>query len=544
MPFSEPVRIRSTLLLLLYVVFTAMLAGNAQVSSSSVAAVAPGDDFEEGLIALKENRFNVALKNFTNAERDHPTDARVRNFRGITLTSLGRIAEATTEYQEAIRLDPRMEDAYRNLGFLQWTQHELASATKNLERAVELSADDSFANYYLGRVHLEGFHYREAFEALDRSHVPWPEDPAFLIEAATGYASIGRHEDARKAVGKATTLPLSRAQSVQVASLLSNLGENDRAIVLLEKLNVGRPGQNAWAKFDLALAHLIAGDYEKATREARVYAEFTQSVTDTADASPAWSVIGIAKAHMGQHDQAIEAFRLAAKFAPGREENWLNLTRELMELGRYGDAISAIQDALTSNPNSYALHLRLGAAYLAADRYPEAEKEFRNLVTAGDPLPMSYIGLAQVLLRTGRAGEVVSVLAAAQQKLGPTFLISYFRGLAFSRAGKPVEAETAFRDAVHLNPNNAEAHLGLGKSELAQGRIREATAELEDTLRLDPANVQAQRLLSQAYRRAGDVKHAIEYAEASTKTASAAPGDLVSDFFLPEWMLPPHSDNR
>jgi len=68
-----------------------------------------------------------------------------------------------------------------------------------------------------------------------------------------------------------------------------------------------------------------------------------------------------------------------------------------MDLSRYADAISATQAGLAANPKSYALHLRLGAAYLSTDRYAEAEQTFRELVRAGDPLPTSYIGLAQVL---------------------------------------------------------------------------------------------------------------------------------------------------
>jgi tetratricopeptide (TPR) repeat protein len=532
------------LLLALGLAFTSILLASAQVSTSKSASPVQGDQFDRGLIALKENRFDAALEDLTNAERDHPNDARVRNFRGIALISLGRTEEAATEYQQAIRLNPTMEDAYRNLGFLQWTQHELAAAAKNLEHAVQLSPDDSFAHYYLGRVHLDGLRYREAFEEFDRSHVPWPEDPAFLLEAAIGYAALGRHKDARKTVEHVITMPLSDAQSVQAASLLSNLGEHDRAIALLEKLNLGNSRDRAWAQFDLALAQLIAGHYEQVAREAHAYAERMQPGKEAVDVSPAWSLIGIASAHLGEHEQAVEALYRVTKLSPSEEEGWLNLTRELMDLGRYGDAISAVHDALTSNPKSYALHLRLGAAYLAADRYREAEKAFRELIAAGDPLPTSYIGLVQVLLRTGRAEDAVSELAAAQQKLGATFLISYFRGLAFSRAGKSAEAVAAFKDAVQLNPNSAEAHLGLGKSELAQGRIPQATAELEETLRLDPANVQAQRLLSQAYRRAGDNKHAVEYAEASAKNSTSPAGDLVGDFFLPEWKMPSQSDHR
>jgi superkiller protein 3 len=185
------------------------------------------------------------------------------------------------------------------------------------------------------------------------------------------------------------------------------------------------------------------------------------------------------------------------------------------------------------------LHLRLGAAYLAAGRYVEAESVFRDLVAADDPLPTGYIGLAQVLLRTGHAEDAATVLADAEKKLGRKFLISYFRGLALARAAKPAEALAAFQQAVQLDPNNAEAHLNLGKSQFTLGHVNEAIAELQEALRLDPANPQAKRLLSQAYRRAGDAKNAAKYAEASTETPAAPFGDLLGDFFVPQWQVPP-----
>src|SRR5260370_4088872 len=105
-----------------------------------------------------------------------------------------------------------------------------------------------------------------------------------------------------------------------------------------------------------------------------------------------------------------------------------------MELNRYPEAVTAAQSGLAANPKSYALHLRLGAAYLAAGRYAEAEKVFRDLVLADDPLPTGYIGLAQLLLRTGHAEEAATVLADPEQKLGRTFLTTYFLGLPLPRA--------------------------------------------------------------------------------------------------------------
>jgi Flp pilus assembly protein TadD len=498
------------------------------------------DAFQRGLTALKENRLEDAFEELTAAEREHPDDARVRNFRGILLVQMGKNAEAASEYQESIRLDPTLEDAYRNLGFLRWTEHQLAAARETLERAAKLSPDDVFAHYYLGRVELDAQRYEQAFRELDRSRQPYPADARLLIQVTTGYLALGRKEDARKSLEQLTKITMTESQSVQVASLLLSVHENDSAISLIQRLSMGHsPAQATWAQFDLALAYFVAKNYEKAIEQALVYVEAGRpAVPKSAEQAQAWSLIGITYAHLKQGERSVNALRQAATLAPDNEAHWLNLTRELMELDRYPEAITAVQSGLADNPKSYALHLRLGAAYLAGGRYAEAESVFRDLVSAGDPLPTGYIGLAQVLLRTGRAEEAAADLGDAEKKLGPTFLISYFRGLALDRAGKASEALAAFQQALHLNPNSAEAHLHLGKTEFALSHVNEALAELHEALRLDPGNTQAKRLLSQAYRRAGDAKNAAKFAEASAEAPAAPAGDLLGDFFVPQWQAP------
>ncbi len=462
----------------------------------------------------------AALAELTAAEREDAKDPRIHNFRGIVLARLGQSTEAAAEYQEAIRLDPLIEDAYRNLGYLEWTEHHLERAREALLHAVRLTPKDSFAHYYLGRVQLEGQFYAAAFLELELSDVPWPAEPGFLIEAAAGYLALGRQEEARKTLHQLASLPLLDAQTVRAASLLLAVHENDTAIGLMRKLS-GRQGAELapWAQFDLSLAELLAGRYQEAANQVQHFISALHSTSESGQIVPWWSLAGIAYARLGQGDRAVDAFNRAAALAPDREEHWLNLTRELMELSRYREAISAVQEGLAASPESYALHLRLGAADLSAGRYEEAETIFRNLVEAGDPLPTSYIGLAQVLLRMGRAEEAASELSAAQRKLGAIFLISYFRGLSLDRAGKRDEAVPAFQEAIRLNPNSPEAHLELGKTELAVGRVNDAIVELQHARHLSAA----------------------QFADTSPEAPPAAEGDLLGDFVLPEWQMPEES---
>lgn len=536
---------------LLLIIILAIQSGNGSTSASlplmlEAKQAVEGDAFQRGLQALKENRLEDALTEFTNAEREHPENAQIRNFRGILLVQTGKNTEAAAEYQEAVRLDPRLEDAYRNLGFLRWTEHQLGPAREALRRAVELSPNDSFAHYYLGRVELDAQQYAQAFPEIEISRQPLPAEPNFLLQAATGYVALGREQDARKTLEQLQKLPLSDAQSVGAASLLLSIHENSSALKIMRALNERRDAAaTPWARYDLALAFLLSGSYAEAADEGIAYLKVVHSVgSESAELGQAWSLIGIAEAHLKHGEESVEALRKAATFAPPEEEQWLNLTRELMELSRFPEAVTEAQNGLAANPKSYALRLRLGAAYLAAGRYAESESVFQELVAAGDPLPLGYVGLAQVLLRTGRAEEAAAELAEAEKKLPPVFLLSYFRGLALARAAKTEAALAAFQEAAQLDPKNAEVHASLGKTQLTLGHVTQAIPELQESLRLDPGNTQAKRLLSQAYRRGGDSKNAMKFADASAESPAEPANDLIGDFFLPEWQLPPNGSEE
>jgi tetratricopeptide (TPR) repeat protein len=506
-------------------------SGDGYLPGITAFAQSQSDSFQEGLAALKENRFADALAALTAAEREHGDDAVIRNLRGIALGQLGRDEEAASEFQEALRLQPDFADAHRNLGFLLWTEHKLEAAQTALSRALEISPEDSFAHYYLGRVKLDARQYADGLKELQQFHEAWPTDAEFLLQVAAAYEELKQNSEALETLDKVSATSLNDLQAARAAQLLLEIHENDKALRVLKR----RP----WARFDVGLIELLSRNYQEAAKQAQEDLDWLHGNKLQGDLEAgAWSLLGIAQAQSGKGDEAAAALQRAANLDPRNEEGWLNLTRELMELKRHADALAAVQKGIAANPKSYALQLRLGAAYLAAGRYTEAENAFRALTTAGDPLPTSYVGLAQTLLREGRAVDAAYELAAAQQKIGQSFLLSYFMGLALERTGKRQEAIAAYREAVQLNPASSEAHLGVGKLELAAGRIVEATAELEEALRLSPGNAQARRLLSQAYQRAGNKERAEKYATTSGLDAPTPEGDLLSEFILPRWQSP------
>jgi Flp pilus assembly protein TadD len=499
----------------------------------------PSDAVARGLLALKQNRFEAALEAFTAAEREQPSSARIRNFRGIALAALGRSSQAEAEYREAIRLDPRQPEPYRNLGYLAWTTHHPAQAEQALHTALSLAPDDHFARYYLGRVELEEHQNAAAVNDLERTRELWPSDPEFLLALAS--AELSLHRDAHAALDRSGQLPLSRTQMVTYGSLLIASGlthpsrpqpdpELERGVGVFRRLAAHYP--HAWAQFDLALA-LVS------TRRPAEAVPIAARLARSEPSAPAWALLGIAEARSGDPERAIAALREAARLAPTDEDRWLDLTQELMAQANYAGALEAVQQGLASNPQSYALRLRLGAVYLRSGRYREAEEVFRDLIARGEPIATPYLGLAQALLHTGRAAEAVDLLRQARARLGQNMLLVYFLGIALDREGKPEEAEQAFREAARLDPARPEIHLALGKSELKLHRSELAVAELTETLRLDPHNAQAKRLLAQALNMQKDPVQAAHYAHEAESDAVLHPDELPEDdFILPPWQYP------
>ena len=362
-----------------------------------------------------------------------------------------------------------------------------------------------------------------------------------LIELAATELSL--HRDAGTALAKAGKLRLSDAEAVRYGSLViadalglkphREAGRSlERGIEVFSKLAAGRDAP--WAQFDLALALVAA----HRPAEAVPVAERVAHVESPRQA-PAWTLLGIAETRTGKVDRAIADFREAARLTPTEEECWLDLTRELMAAAQYDDALDAVKHGLANSPGSYALRLRLGAVHLRSGQYREAEAVFRDLIAHGQPLATTYVGLAQVLLRTGRAAEAVDELREARQRLGQSMLLAYFLGIALDRAGQLEESEQAFREAVRLAPLSAETHLALGKSELSLRHIEPALAELKETLRLDPDNPQAKRLLAQAFTLQHDPVQATRYAGEARSEPIPHTDDLQGDdFVLPPWQYP------
>ena len=80
----------------------------------------------------------------------NPTYAEAHNNLGNALQAQGQLAEAVSQYQQALRLKPDFVEAHNNLGNVLWAQGQLAEAVAQYQQALRLKPDYAGTHNNLG----------------------------------------------------------------------------------------------------------------------------------------------------------------------------------------------------------------------------------------------------------------------------------------------------------------------------------------------------------------------------------------------------------
>lgn len=225
----------------------------------------------------------------------------------------------------------------------------------------------------------------------------------------------------------------------------------------------------------------------------------------------AWYDLGFVYRAMGQKDESIAAYRSSVAVKPEVFESNLNLGLELAQAGN-PDAEKFLRAAtqLTpmSNPNDGKKRawMALGQ-FLARGKPDEAAAAYQQaaIVDPHDPEPHL---LAAPLLETTRPAdaekEYQQAIALAPQSPDALAALTnfYMRQRRFSDAG------ALLRKLIDLHPNDAAAHIQLGRMLAIAGKNDDAIAQLESGLKLDPSDSHAQHDLADLYLQAGKFKEA------------------------------------
>ncbi|WP_236793829.1 tetratricopeptide repeat protein [Amycolatopsis sp. GM8] len=204
--------------------------------------------------------------------------------------------------------------------------------------------------------------------------------------------------------------------------------------------------------------------------------------------------------------------------------------RTLIEIKRYGDAIVALEPALTDDRTAGVAFCLLAQCRLGVGQLTAAEEAARSALAAGEhgEWPHRLLAISYLRRRMGR-----SALAAAQEavraeperpetlhvqclallacrrrrqalslakhnvRLNPDSSVAFFTlGLCLRVSRQYADAEAAYLEALRLDPDNTEAALGLGQTLQKLGRHHDAGQVFLAAARSDPSNDRPRKALT------------------------------------------------
>ena len=179
---------------------------------------------------------------------------------------------------------------------------------------------------------------------------------------------------------------------------------------------------------------------------------------------------------------------------------------EALRAGDLDTAEVEILRALEVDSELAPAHSALAGLYLQRGRYKEAIAAAQRLRELQPENPRGFRALYEAHKALGHTQEATAALAQLSQlgEGGDTAAILYNEGVESMKAGDAGAAKKRFQEAVAVDPEFVQAHIGLAICHLRAGSSGEAAAAAEMALALEPGNIHALGISVDAYRALGD----------------------------------------
>ncbi|MFH1655614.1 MAG: tetratricopeptide repeat protein [Candidatus Omnitrophota bacterium] len=239
--------------------------------------------------------------------------------------------------------------------------------------------------------------------------------------------------------------------------------------------------------------------------------------------------LGLFYAENDRKEEALKEYQLATKFMDDFFLAQKNIANVYFRMEKFEKSIKKNQEILKKFPEKEAkekadIHNSMGASYAALKRYKDALEQFRLALSLKPDFTSANFNIAQVYLQQGKTRKSVEEMllilnldikpADLLNSLKPT-LNEYLKiirtkktmmnvllelGIIFSKYSHYDMAEQAFKEAIKLEPEYADAYYNLGALYFRMGDIVVARRMFKKALRLDPSNTYAKEWLLRTER--------------------------------------------
>lgn len=383
-----------------------------------------------------------------------------------------KYAEATVQYTNALRQDPRfgearlrLADAYRALG-------NTKAAFPEYVRAADLLPESDEAQLKAGNLLVNGGFFAEAKTRARNVLTRDPENVTALILLSNALAGMMDTEEGIGALGRAVQIDPERA------GIYANIG----------------------------VFRLAQGESELAEQA------FLKAVSVSPDSVQAHLNLGNFYKVAHRPEKAEKALKRAQELEP-RNLRVCNALASLYISWNRANLAEPYFKAMVEIANDEKSRLALTGYYVSVGRFADARKTLTQLAADKSHYATASVGIAILDYAAGqrpRAHQLIDEVLHREPRNAGALTVKARLLLAEKR---PTEALERIKTAVLVDPRSADAQLTLARIQLALNDVETARKAFNDTLKLEPHSLAAQLELSELHRNRNEIDTAIQFAE-------------------------------
>jgi tetratricopeptide (TPR) repeat protein len=500
-----------------------------------------------------------------------PNDFKVHNVAATLLGAEGNLQGGIQEAQKAISLAPKEYGPYLTLALLQLRTGQTSTAGQNLKAAANLAPTSPQAQLALAGFYQSQGQFGDAEQQLKQAISTSPKNPELRAALVKLYAGQGKKAEAEQVSQQAkqdlagvsagyrmlgdyyyATGDIDRAESeyaslyrdhpqdlqvkknyIQLLILKNQLDDAEKLTDEILKINASDPeglvyrGQillrqekpneavnvlqtaikndptNGIAHYHLGIAYGQQGNLLQAENEWR---EAVRLRPDMIEAQRALAESSLRRGDMAALEESANQIISLRSASP---EGYLFRAAAYINRRQYAKAEKDIRQAMTVAPQNPAPIVQMGNLNLIQKNFAEAAKWYQMGLDRDSHSVESLSGLMNTYLAQKQTDKAIAVANQQIEKVPDSSAFYDLLGTAlFNNKKDPAAAETVFRKALDLDPNNTDALVKLGQVLVSKGSADEAMAHYQQAVKQNPKQSGFYILMGQLYEAKGDSSNA------------------------------------
>jgi tetratricopeptide (TPR) repeat protein len=434
----------------------------------------------------------------------------------------GDLATATRKYEAIIRLEPRMAEAYANLGNLYYQQGDAARAKATYQKALELKPELAGPHFFLGVIAFGEHDYQTALGNLKRAASEQPSNS--LIFAYLGYTDFARgsYQEAAKNLEKAAELNptdidvlyhLSKSYAhlaeENFGELQARFGDSVYPILVRAHLDEAKEDwKDASDQYRLAL--------QKIPDNARLQERAESSAAKAAGKAPPQSEAPadeLIDGSLEYKDRAGSGTKLKEEVARLQSQTRSRSIsgsdkadgRALYLEGEGYQSLAYLTsvELLEADPDSYRAHQLRAQMFEESNNDEGAITEYREALKRKPDLQNIHFAIGSIYWKNHQSENAKTELEL-ELKTNPHHPQALYElGDLYASSGDVADAEKCLLEALKLDPRMVEPRFALEKMYTESGKYEKSIAQLRAVLKEHPDQSTAHYRLAQVYRKLG-----------------------------------------